>query len=220
MAVTAQDLADAVYEDIVAGVFPPGGRLVEERLTERYGVKRHALREALALLAEATLIERLPNRGAQVRDPDPREMRELYAIRLLLEAEAARITPLPAPSQALDEMEAIQARHSAALKAGDLRGMLRLNARFHRTQYACCGNVMLREAIADYARRAHPVTILKFPEARVMEVIEAQHRQILAAMAGTDTDALVAAVRAHFDHARLDAYEARWRAAHASAAAE
>ena len=210
-------LADRIYEDIVVGAHPLGGRLVEGRLAERYGAKRHALREALARLEEMALIDRLPNRGAQVREPTPEVMRETYALRILLEMEAARITALPAPREVTASLHALQDRHSAALREGDLRSVLRLNAAFHRMQFSCCGNGTLRDLIADLARRTHPVTILKFPEPRVMAVIEAQHRAIAAAMEGRDRDALVAAVRAHFDHARLDAYERDWSARHADA---
>ena len=210
----AQALADRIYEDIVVGAHPLGGRLVEGRLVERYGAKRHALREALARLEEMALIDRLPNRGAQVRELTPKAMREIYALRLLLETEAARITPLPASGDVVAALNAVQDRHSAALRNGDLRAVLRFNAAFHRTQFGCCGNDTLSSLAEDLARRTHPVTILKFPEPRVAALIEAQHRAIADAMAGSDRDALVAAVRAHFDHARLDAYAARWIARH------
>ena len=209
-----QALADRIYEEIVVGTYPLGGRLVEGRLAERYGVKRHALREALARLEEMALIDRAPNRGAQVRELTPRAMREIYALRILLETEAARITPLPAPRAVTAALEALQDRHSRALRDGDPRAVLRLNAAFHRAQFGCCGNDALRDLVADLARRTHPVTILKFPEPRVMALIEAQHRAILRAMEGRDREALVAAVRAHFDHARLDAYAAQWNARH------
>ena len=48
---------------IIAGVFPPGSRLVESQLCAQLGVSRPSLREALRSLQAERLIEIIPNRG-------------------------------------------------------------------------------------------------------------------------------------------------------------
>jgi len=45
--VIAAPVADRLRDDILEGAFPPGERLIELQLTERYGVGRAAIRAAL-----------------------------------------------------------------------------------------------------------------------------------------------------------------------------
>ena len=83
---TPQDrIVQRIEEDIVFGRLHPRERLVEEALAERFGVKRHIVREALADLERRGLIERFRNRGAMVKAYTPEEVEQLYAVRALLE---------------------------------------------------------------------------------------------------------------------------------------
>ena len=45
-----RDLVAALQEDIVLGRLPPGARLVEEELAERFDTKRHVVRAAFGEL--------------------------------------------------------------------------------------------------------------------------------------------------------------------------
>ena len=73
--VIAAPIADRLRDDILQGDFPPGERLIELQLTERYGVGRAAIRAARVELDAAGLVQREANRGATVR----RHIANLYA---------------------------------------------------------------------------------------------------------------------------------------------
>lgn len=90
--VSAVDALVAVLrERILDGDLPAGDRLVERELTERYDVARHTLRAALRVLAAEGLVRIEPNRGARVAALDAAELRDLFALRLALEREAAHL---------------------------------------------------------------------------------------------------------------------------------
>ncbi|MBJ7328438.1 MAG: GntR family transcriptional regulator [Solirubrobacteraceae bacterium] len=84
-------LVAVLRERILEGELAPGERLVERELTERYAVARHTLRAALRQLHAAGLVTIEPNRGARVAELDPSELRDLFALRLALEREAAQL---------------------------------------------------------------------------------------------------------------------------------
>ena len=65
-----------------------------------------------------------PNRGVVVNELKPRQVEEIYEVRVLLETGAARITPLPAPPDVIAEMELIQDRHEQAVNDGVVLSML------------------------------------------------------------------------------------------------
>jgi DNA-binding GntR family transcriptional regulator len=143
-------------------------------------------------------VQRIPNRGVVVNELKPRQVEEIYEIRVLLETGAARITPLPAPPSVLEEMAAIQDRHEQAVREGNFRRVFYLNIDFHRLQYSICPNTELSRAIADYSRRAHMIRALQYSDAEHMRNIVRQHRAIIAAMKGRSAEAYVESVAAHF----------------------
>lgn len=203
-----------LYEDIVIGTFSFGTKLGEESLVERYGTKRHILREAFSQLEEFGFVERVPNRGVFVREPHPDEVRELFELRELLEIRAVTIMTLPAPAEITDKMREIHLQHKAATRDAHFREVLHLNNEFHRLQYSACGNKTLAAAIQDYATRTHLITTMKFVDPQMMDNVIAQHEAIIEAMMGTDHDSLAAAIQAHFDLARIEQYRAQYLIRH------
>lgn len=205
-----QSVLTRLYEDIVVGAFHFGAKLGEERLVERYGAKRHVLRDAFGQLEEFGLVEHVPNRGVFVREPHPAEVRELFEIRELLEIHAAQRMTLPAKPKTLDAMRAVQERHSAAVRAAQYRDVLHLNTEFHRIQYSACGNETLAGAIEGYAVRTHLIATMKFGDPSTMEQVIAQHEEIIDTMAGANHECLEKVIRAHFDIARVDQYQRQY----------
>ncbi len=214
MTSNSQTVLAQLYEDIVVGTFSFGAKLGEEQLVERYGTKRHTLRQAFSHLEELSFIERIPNRGVFVREPHPAEVADLFEVRQLLETHAIKLMVLPAPVVVLEKMTEIQKRHSAATRSAQYREVLHLNTEFHRVQYAHCNNAVLAAAIEDYAMRTHPITAMKFGNPDLMENVIYQHEKIIEAMAGTDRDALTEQIRAHFDLARIDRYREQFDLRH------
>src|SRR5215472_3685766 len=67
-----------LHAEILSGVLPPGERLIEEQLTQRFGISRAPLREALRQLAQQGLIEHLPRRGVRVAELSATDADELF----------------------------------------------------------------------------------------------------------------------------------------------
>jgi DNA-binding GntR family transcriptional regulator len=88
---TVETVVEALRTEILEGERPGGQRLVEQELTQRYGVARHTLRAALRELAAEGLVRIEPNRGARVTRLGVEEIVQLYELRTALEVEAARL---------------------------------------------------------------------------------------------------------------------------------
>ena len=203
-------------EDIAFGRLHPNQRLTEDALIVRFDLKRHVARDALATLERMGLVERRRNVGALVRAFTPRQVEELYVVRELLEAEAARLIPLPVPPERLAPLEAIQRRHDEAVAAHDAAAVFRANLAFHAALFGLCGNDTLRGAIAEYARQTHPIRFSTHLSDDYRARSRAEHWRMIAALADGDREALVAACRAHLAPSRdayLEANRHRLRAA-------
>ncbi|SFJ82953.1 GntR family transcriptional regulator [Jannaschia pohangensis] len=190
-------LAADLENDIIFGRYPPGTRIVEDRVMERYDAKRHAVRNAFAVLEKRGLLVHRPNRGVEVVDFTPEQVDSLYDVRILLETAAAERTALPCPSDIAARLLDVAHRHKAAVANKDFREVFRLNQEFHDIQFSCCENDILAELVRAHARTAQPIRVVKYEDDAHMARVVEQHFEIIKAMQGTSTEALVRAVRAH-----------------------
>lgn len=195
--IKAEQIAVALEEDIVLGVLYPQQRLVEDDLMARFSAKRHVVRDALARLEQAGLVERRRNVGAMVRGFKEQDVMDLYDLRILLECEAFRRMPLPVPPDQLAELWRIQADHDLAVSRDDRRGIFRSNQRFHEALFALCGNQVLAQAIHEYARRTHAIRFgaLSTPEQQQRSLKE--HHDLLRALENGQREMLIELAHTH-----------------------
>lgn len=129
---TAHDRAAAELRTaILAGELRPGERVNQEQWAGRVGVSQIPVREALRALAGEGLVSYRPRRGYVVTELDLDELREVYALRRLLETEAL-VRGVPARTQAdVAALREAAAACRTAAAAGDVAAQLRANRRFH-----------------------------------------------------------------------------------------
>jgi DNA-binding GntR family transcriptional regulator len=84
-------LAATIQARVLSGEFASGSRLRQESLATEFGVSRTPVREALRKLQAAGIVQLEPRRGARVRGPSAREVREAYEVRAELEGLAASL---------------------------------------------------------------------------------------------------------------------------------
>jgi DNA-binding GntR family transcriptional regulator len=127
-----------IRQAIVEGRYRPGQRLIEQRIGEELEVSRTPVREALRMLEAEGLVTSLRNRGAVVRPLTPKDIIEVYDLRVRLESLAAeRAATLGTPEQVANLEEANDEFGDAipTVISDDLEVLRRLNAanrRFHQ----------------------------------------------------------------------------------------
>jgi DNA-binding GntR family transcriptional regulator len=197
---TVAHIVERLRGDILARRLSPGARLVESDLTMRFAVSRGPVREALRRLAAEGLIEHAPHRGALVRRLSPREIQELFQIRVELESLGARLA-------AKADDPGRRARFSDAIRPifddspRNACEYLAENAAFHDAILTLADNRQLR----DLAMRLQlPLIMAQVGEVLTPKVLEAsvhEHRAIAAAICERDPRAAEAALRAHLERA-------------------
>lgn len=70
-------IAHYISELILNGELPPGSRVNEAEMAERFGVSRGPVREAIAILSSGFIVDVYPRRGAFVADMDGETVKQL-----------------------------------------------------------------------------------------------------------------------------------------------
>jgi DNA-binding GntR family transcriptional regulator len=142
----SESLVEDLREAILTGRYGPGARLVQDDLAEAFGVSRIPLREALRRLEGEGLVVISPNRGAVVRALAPKDVVDLYDLRLALESLAVRrAAERYADLRASTKLRHAQARH--AIAARNLSALFRLDRDFHADIAAASDNHQLVESL-------------------------------------------------------------------------
>lgn len=179
-------IARALEEDIIFGRLAPGTRLTEDALLSRFSVTRHFARQALVQLEAMGIVTRERNKGATVRSLTPRQVREIYDVRELLQRQAALWIKLPAPQALIEELLRIHAEYGRCVAESYLRGVHEANDRFHLTLFGACGNQQLVKTIEHYMRLSLPVRALSMANAESLKTSHEHHRLMIEMLGGTD----------------------------------
>ncbi|SFV28735.1 DNA-binding transcriptional regulator, GntR family [Devosia crocina] len=176
----------ALEEDIIFGRLAPGARLTEDSLLSRFPVTRHFVRQALVQLEQMGIIVRERNKGATVRSLTPAEVEQIYAVRELVQRQAALMIPLPASEKLIQDLLLIHKEHGEHIESGYLRGVHETNDRFHLTLFGACGNKYLVQTIELYMRYSLPVRANSMADRTALDVSHGQHRLMIEMLSGRD----------------------------------
>lgn len=148
-----QRVEHALRQAIIDGQLHPGQRLTERELTARMGVSRTLVREALRQLESEGLITVIPNRGPIVRALSVDEVKDLYAIRAVLEGLAARLFAENADDATIQALGKAATAAVAAYQAGEPARALEAKNRFYDLLVACAGSESLSTMLATLHTR-------------------------------------------------------------------
>ncbi len=207
-------LAAVLQSRVLSGEIPTGTRLRQEAIASEFGVSRTPVREALRKLQALGVAVLEPNRGAVVRGPSAREVREAYEVRAELEgfaAERAAALITDTQLQRLRNAQRLFQRSISTLVSRRRRApdahttwdddsdWVRANDLFHQAILEAAGNERLLRTIADLHvayPRALTWSALSGSSALLEENVE-QHAAILAAIEAHDSEAARQAMAAH-----------------------
>jgi DNA-binding GntR family transcriptional regulator len=198
----AEDVADRIREEILAGGFHQGERLVEATLAQQLGVSRGPVREAFKLLRAEGLVKEEPHRGTFVVRLTSADVRDIYDLRAALEARAAKQLTERARGADLRAMRRLLGRLLEAAENGDVAVVSQADLAFHEGVCHLSGNRRLHEV---YMRNV-PVlkNLMKLDEYiyRSLDDMAVEHEPLIAALESGDPAMAAARFESHVERAR------------------
>ena len=183
-----------------AGVLLPGERIIEEQLTQRFGISRAPLREALRELAQQGLVEHLPRRGVRVTELSRVDVDELFGLRDVLERYAMQLAlPLPG-SRSLAGVASAWDEMAAAAQEGDAFRENEAHRQFHVEVVALAGQRHLMSAFQPVILKLQLYMAanlrLEAEHRAAAEGVE-RHRRLLDAIASGDLPTVLETLAGH-----------------------
>lgn len=87
----SEQVAYRISDAIIHGEYQPGEHLREQEFSDKYGVSRGTVREAMRILERDGVVDIIPRRGAVVTSLTADEIRETYEVREVLFGQAAAL---------------------------------------------------------------------------------------------------------------------------------
>ncbi|MBG0740567.1 GntR family transcriptional regulator [Paeniglutamicibacter antarcticus] len=192
----------ALRSDIVEWRLPPGSVLAEVEQSERLGVSRTPLREALARLTAEGLTAAQRGRGVVVSNISLADVRELFELRAALECRAAELACERGDRDVFRQLHQELVGASGLLNEADpsRAAYYELVGRLDAAIDAAVDNSYLAQALRNL--RVHLVRVRRLSQDNPARLLEAakEHATIAAAIAKGNAGVASAATTVHLDN--------------------
>jgi DNA-binding GntR family transcriptional regulator len=182
------------------GLLAPGSPLASTDLSERLGVSRTPVREAIARLVQDGLALEVENGQVIVRPVMREEIAAFFELRAALESLAARRLAERDDRAALAELEEREATLERRLGEGaPTDEQRRLNDDFHLALYDGSGNPLLRSVVGNLQALTTRNLVERLYERADADMTVRDHRAIISALRARDAEAAAVAARTHVE---------------------
>lgn len=188
---------------VMSGELPPAARVAEVALSERLGISRTPIRQAMDRLIAEGLLERIETGGCRVASFSITDIMDAIEIRGVIEGTAVRLAAeRGADAEALESCEDLLARLDTALtrpEGIDFDAYVSLNAQFHHQLSTLAQSPVILREVERVMRLP-----LASPSAFLQEQALIHDFQTSLVRAQTQHKAIVAAIRSR-EGARAEA---------------
>jgi DNA-binding GntR family transcriptional regulator len=192
-----EELVEHIRSLITSGEIPPGEKIPERELCDRFGVSRTPLREALKLLASEGLVTLTPNRGASVSSLTVTELEDAFPVMGALEALSGEIACRRVTDAEIDRIRSLHEKMVGHWKRAELAAYFRLNQQIHEAILDATRNATLKSHYRSLSGRILSARYVANLSPERWQKAVAEHGEILAALEARDGERLAGLLKSH-----------------------
>ena len=174
-------LRDVVFntlrQAILRGELKPGERLMEIALSQRLGVSRTPVREAIRMLEQEG-----PRKGAQVAEISEKDLKDVLEVRLGLEELAVRIACQRITEEELEELEQAVKEFEEAMKEDNLGVLAAADVKVHEVIYGSTHNKRLVQIISNIREQMYRYRVEYLKDVESRKTLVEEHYAVYRAL--------------------------------------
>lgn len=202
----ASEVYDQLKRDIAEFRLVPGDRFSENEISERLGVSRTPVRQALFRLQQEGFVEVLFRSGWRVLPFDFEQFEQFYDLRMVLETTA--VHRLCADDRRVDRamLDALAAIWlvPAAQRSDDRVQVAQWDEDFHCALVAAAGNAEMARVHREVTERIRIIRRLDFTQQPRIDATYDEHAKILRAVQRKRGDQAAMLLRAHIETSQAE----------------
>ena len=179
-------LRDVVFntlrQAILRGELKPGERLMEIALSQRLGVSRTPVREAIRMLEQEGLVIMIPRKGAQVAEISEKDLKDVLEVRLGLEELAVRIACQRITEEELEELEQAVKEFEEAMKEDNLGVLAEADVKVHEVIYGSTHNKRLVQIISNIREQMYRYRVEYLKDVESRKTLVEEHYAVYRAL--------------------------------------
>jgi DNA-binding GntR family transcriptional regulator len=192
-----EEVAELLRGRIFSRELAPGDWVDELKIAAELEISRTPLREAIKVLATEGLITMKMRRGAYVTEVNDKDLRDVFHLMAVLEADAASTVARAATDTQIEELATIHAQLEKSTK--DRVQFFTINEAFHVKLLEVANNRWRDQMVADLRKVMKLNRAQSLLKAGRIEESLAEHTAIMAALKKRDAIAAQAAMQAHIE---------------------
>lgn len=202
----ASEVYDQLKRDVAEFRLVPGDRFSENEISERLGVSRTPVRQALFRLQQEGFVEVLFRSGWRVLPFDFEQFEQLYDLRMVLETTA--VHRLCADDRRVDRamLDALAAIWlvPATQRSDDTVRVAQWDEDFHCALVAAAGNAEMARVHREVTERIRIIRRLDFTKQPRIDATYDEHAKILRAVQRKRGDQAAMLLRAHIETSQAE----------------
>jgi DNA-binding GntR family transcriptional regulator len=203
---TPTSVAHVLRNAILDGRLKPGSQLRETHLAADLGVSRAPLREALGILVDEGLVDKIPYRGAFVAEVSAEDIAEIASLRKRLEPYAIELALPRLTGSAHAKVTKALEDMTAGADNNDPTATIDAHMGFHRAFYELSGHKLLLDLWRSWETQLQLFFSADHQSFADLHDVVAEHYRLLEIIDSGDLDAITAEIDRHV-HGGLPAAE-------------
>jgi DNA-binding GntR family transcriptional regulator len=195
------EVYDNLLDCILTGTIPADSRIDENDLANKFGISRTPLREAISRLIQEGLVTELPYKGCFVKNFTPDEVKDIYDVRMVLEAKSVRLAVKNMTDENITELSEIVEQIKIEQQKGDILSFSKLDDQFHMYLADCSGNETLVKLITQLEKQIQLVKVMGNRNNEVANQAGSDRYQIMEAIADRNAELAAFYMEQHIENA-------------------
>ncbi len=201
----SESICHQLVDDIITGKIPPGQKLEEQSIAERFDVSRTPVRDAFRQLVSTGLANSRPHRGVTVANLRVDQIGDMYEGLGELEALCCRYSSLRMSVLERKKLEKIHEDSRPSKKSKNLEQYSEHNERFHQAIYKGSHNGTLADMAMNLRRKLAPFRrpVFFHGAERIGNSFD-EHQTIVDAILASDPETAFQAMQSHVANSSMN----------------